>query len=953
MPARPRSGRVALGPQHGVPRTLAIVCLCLLAGLGGRAVARAQQAGWRAQPPSASRALGSANPGAEPAAGLSGGQPRTPLPRAAWYESFESAQPTWQPVGATGPYQIVRHQRTAEQPHTGRQCEWLQIHARAGTRVFLGHDAGRARVIEDLLPTVWVKSDRGGVQLAARVVLPDTLDPRTGQPAAVLLSGSRYTGAGQWQQLRLADLPRLLARQVRVLRAEWESDVDPRGAWVESMVLEVSAGPDAVNLWIDDLDIAGFVSASQTRAGPRVHPAGALGTRTGSGHLEAGEPGAQRRVEMLGTTLVADGHPFFLRAIEYRGEPLQRLQALGFNAVWLDEVPSDALLAEAARLGLWLVAAPPASAGVQSAEIAAGQSIAPQFGQVLAWNLGRGLSEAQLDALRARADAVRLADRANRPLVCDARDAVRGFSRQVDLLLLDRRPMGTSSELADYGTWLVMQQRLARPGTPVWTTIQTQPTAALRAQLRAIWPDRAPPQTVSEEQLRLSALAALASGSRGLLFLSDTPLTSDDPQTRYRAEALQLLNAELELIGPWAATGTLQTTAQASEPLLLSAVLRAGRTRLVLPLWFDPQAQHVVGQAALNGLSLVVPGVPESVRAYELMPGRVEPLEQKRVTGGLRIGWGEFDLATAVVLAQDPVVVDGLKRRAAAAGSLAAALKHDLALARYEQVEEVLGQLRGHLPVPAQTTAWMSAARQSLEGSGRQLQAGEPAAAYLFARRAGRMLRLVERSCWQTAVEALPSPATSPGTSTFAALPWHVRLLDRLGGSRLGPNLLGGGEFEDLHALMAAGWRHTQQPQPGVESFADLVPEAAHSGRTGLRLVARPADPEQAPGAVEGPAVWITSAPVQVPSGALVCVHGWVLVREPVVGSVDGLLIVDSIGGEDLAERIRGTNGWQKFVLYRTAPCSGPVHVTFALSGMGEVWLDDVAVSVLEPVGTN
>jgi len=800
------------------------------------------------------------------------------------------------------------------------------------------------------LPTVWVKSDRGGLQLAAQVVLPATLDPRTGRPAAVLLAGSRYTGAGQWQQLRLADVPQLLARQVRILRAEWQSEIDPRGAWVESLVLDLSAGPDPVNLWIDDLDIAGFVPASQTPQGPRVRAAGAFGSRTGWGGSVAGGPGAQRRVEMLGTTMVADGHPFFLRAIEYRGEPLEWLQQLGFSAVWLDNVPSDALLAEAARLGLWVVAAPPVAAYGESPALAASRPISPQFAPVLAWNLGRALSEEQLDALRAWADQVRLADRADRPLVCGARGALRGFSRQVDLLLLECRPMGTSLELADYGTWTAMRQRLARPGTPVWTAIQTQPTATLRTQLHAIWPDRAPPQTISEEQLRLAALGALASGTRGLLFLSDTPLTSDDPQTRYRAQALQLLNAEMELIGPWAATGSFQTTAQASEPALSSAVIRAGRTRLVLPLWFDPQAQHVVGQAALNGLSLVVPGVPESVRAYELGPGRVEPLEQKRVTGGLRIGWDEFDLATTVVLAQDPVVVDGLKHRAAAVGSPAAGLKHNLALARYRQVEEVLGHVGGRLPVPPQTAAWMDAARQNLEWSARQLKAGEPVAAYLYARRAGRMLRLVERSCWQTAVEALPSAATSPGTSTFATLPWHVRLLDRLGGSRLGPNLLEGGRFEDLHAVMSAGWHHTQQPQQGIESFADLVPEAAHSGHTGLRLVARPADPQQAPGALEGPPVWITSAPVQVPAGTLVCIYGWVQIREPVAGSVDGLLIVDSLGGEDLAERVRQTEGWQKFVLYRVAPHSGPIQVTFALSGMGEVWLDDVALSVLEPV---
>jgi len=128
------------------------------------------------------------------------------------------------------------------------------------------------------------------------------------------------------------------------------------------------------------------------------------------------------------------------------------------------------------------------------------------------------------------------------------------------------------------------------------------------------------------------------------------------------------------------------------------------------------------------------------------------------------------------------------------------------------------------------------------------------------------------------------------------------------------------------------------------------VGQAAHSGRNGLRLVARPVDPRESPGALEAPPVWITSGPVHLSAGTLICVYGWVQVRQPIEGSVDGLLILDSASGEALAERIRQTSGWQKFVLYRVVSQTGPMTVTFALSGLGEVWLDDVGLSVLEPV---
>ena len=76
----------------------------------------------------------------------------------------------------------------------------------------------------------------------------------------------------------------------------------------------------------------------------------------------------------------------------------------------------------------------------------------------------------------------------------------------------------------------------------------------------------------------------------------------------------------------------------------------------------------------------------------------------------------------------------------------------------------------------------------------------------------------------------------------------------------------------------------------------------------------------------------------------MVCIHGWVHVPAAITGSVDGLLILDSMTGEPLAERIGETPGWREITLYRMAPHSGQLVLTFALSGLGEAWLDDVTV---------
>jgi len=100
---------------------------------------------------------------------------------------------------------------------------------------------------------------------------------------------------------------------------------------------------------------------------------------------------------------------------------------------------------------------------------------------------------------------------------------------------------------------------------------------------------------------------------------------------------------------------------------------------------------------------------------------------------------------------------------------------------------------------------------------------------------------------------------------------------------------------------------------------------------------------------VEAPPVWMTSPPVAVEAGQLIQISGWVHITKPITGSVDGLMVFDSISGEDLGERIGQTDGWQWFNLYRVAPRSGQVTVTFALTGLGEARVDDVMVQTLAP----
>jgi hypothetical protein len=327
----------------------------------------------------------------------------------------------------------------------------------------------------------------------------------------------------------------------------------------------------------------------------------------------------------------------------------------------------------------------------------------------------------------------------------------------------------------------------------------------------------------------------------------------------------------------------------------------------------------------------------------------LEPLRYKGVAGGTAVTLDEFGLSASLVAAQDPPIIEAITRRANAHGQQMASLERQLAARKLQTAEQTLAAIGSHLPAKFNPAADLTKARNNLSLCDARMAAGDFSQASTFARRAMKPLRFVERVAWEGAMQNRPSTVESPGTAAFATLPWHWELVDRTAAWRLGPNRLVGGDFEDLNVMNRAGWRHYERPMADVQSAADLMPNAAHAGQYGLRLTARPVNPASPPAVIESPPVWITSPAVTVQAGQTVRIHGWVQIPLDISGSVDGLMVIDSLSGEEMADRIYKTSGWREFNLVRAVPQDGPMTVTFAMTGLGEIHLDDISIAVLEP----
>ncbi len=506
-------------------------------------------------------------------------------------------------------------------------------------------------------------------------------------------------------------------------------------------------------------------------------------------------------------------------------------------------------------------------------------------------------------------------------------------------------------KLVDYSTWLAEWKKLALPGTPHWERIQTQLDPAVAEQFAALQ-GVAPPAgavDVGYEQIEMLVSLALSSGARGLVFQSNTPLSASDSGARRRALTLKLINDRLQLVEPWIVGGGYIGEATTSSPATVrAAVLHTERAQLVLPTSWRRDGQYALGSQPFDGGSLIVPGVPETNEAYGLSAAGMRRLSHERVAGGRRILMDDRDVDSMVLLTQDRQAYTYLAQQTEKLAPAASAAQIELASLEYSTAEDLVGRLATlGVPIPAAAES-LATAREEIGRGQSLLAAGDPKLSYVAARQAAAELSRLERSAWDEAMRRSSGPVANPLATNVWTTAEALEFESRLRAARSGPNLLPGGDMEDLDQMRVQGWRHVRHALEGVTTAAELTAIAPQAGRSCLRLEVKPTDPEAALRLIPTPPMWFQSAQAAVQAGQVVRIHGWVRIDQRITSSVDGLFIFDSLGGPSLAQRIGATTGWRQFTLFRAAPRSGAVTLTFALTGFGVADIDSVTIEPLE-----
>lgn len=861
-------------------------------------------------------------------------------------DGFDTPVVKFQPAGATVAFREEAHAVTQQFAHSAPSSEYVKLTAEENGRelnpyVHYLYPTPMAPVTDETAGSVWVRASKPGVQLWARVVLPKERDPaRPGTPLTVLIPGEKYSlSGGRWQRLELRKLPKLLVEQRQRLRARFNRDVDVAEAYVDGLILNAYAGPGALEMWIDDLELSPVVAPEEaavrtetrSKAAPAPPPPGV-------------KPVGPAPVEFQREQLRAGGRPVLMRGIKHTDTPLKALREAGINTLFSDGPIPPAVAEEAARLGLWL------APGGESASAQVGSDAA------LAHYLGDWRSAEELDAVTRAATAIRAAD-PQRPIACDVREGFWAYSRHVDLVGAHRWPLFTTLELARYRDWLAQRRNLCRPSTYLWSWVQTH---IPDWYVDVVRPPRTPageaaPIGPHPEQVRTLTYLALAAGYRGLAWSSDRSLT-DAAQGRDRLLQLALINQELAMLEPLLTAATeAPAWIDTSVPAVKAAVFRSDRGVLVIPIWLGTGTQFVPEQGASGRLVITVPQVPIGTQAWEVTPGEVRSLPAERVVGGTKIILTEFDIAASVVFTADTspsgLLVrwqDQVRRMA----PTAAQWTYDLAnvtLTKTEKVQQELAKLNVALP---DTDLLLKAARERIQSARSAWDAQDYRTAYREAQRAQRPLRVLMRAQWTNLVQGLDTPAASPFGVSYYSLPQHVAFVRQIGAASPEANTLPEGDFEQ-GADDPAGWQVVRNTLDDVTLTAKLTGDAA-TGKKALHLEARPKPPAAGqpatppPVALDRTFLAAESGPARLTPGSLAKISFQVKMPLALTATADGLVVYDSAAGEALGVRLVGpVPQWRRFTIYRQVPANGELRVVVALTGLGVALVDDVRIEPL------
>ena len=879
-------------------------------------------------------------------------------------ERFDEPVISWQlryPQGqAQSATHVEQHRREQGGARGEGRTEVLRLKtAGRNQRLQLTHTVPPARSFDELTLKLRVRSSQAGLQLGARLVFADHLNPRTGEPLTAIVRGDVYRQRGEWAQLTCRFDRQATQNALSELRGITSLDLGRAGhTYVDQAVLLCDFNPGSAIVAIDDLEF-----------GPVVAPAKVVGEPNKPPPADPSvDPIETPRADLRLGQLRVRGKPFFPRMVAWHrglGESIEALKYAGVNTIWIRDAFDADAIRQLSEAGMLVIAEPPRFSPEPAVRrVSTGSSDAARLPDGPAmWYLGTRIPANKQAQLRAWTAELKRTDPRRRLLMADVTGGERIYSRHLNLLGLSRPVLGTSLTLRDYRNDLLHARASAQPDSFTWTWVQAEAPSALASRGQP-----GSDYVVEPEQIRLQTWTAIASGSKAIGYWKTSSLDGSRPGDRERRLMLHQLNLEVGLVEDWLATSDLRgrvhceasvpdkphnrrSTSQSgsSRTNIEAAVLTCRQGKLVLPIWFSATAQYSPSEMVAENISFLVHVAEDERDAWLLTTTGVRPLRTAIEAGGLRVHISTtdrqvlFDQTAMILIAPKAGVVQEMQMRVRGIAADSASTLIKLAEAKQDRVLAIENQFAADDSRTRQTFESVNAA---IAAAGSAESEGNFDLARRHAQRAMQLLRRLQHVRWLAGTQMLPSPSSSPYGGSYNDLPNQVRLMEHLEANEptraaaLMPVVTTG----EAASLQAANWRHSTNDTPLIQSRAKFTEGTTHYE---LEMAAVPVSQKAVPDFVSTPPVRVTASPLQLEPGELVRVRGKVLLTSPIVGNVNGAMVFDNLLGPSGAVRWRKpANGWQEFELIRETNEATEFYLTFVLSGLGTVRVADVEVTV-------
>jgi hypothetical protein len=984
-------------------------------------------------------------------------------------DSFEEEQPIWLREYSDATVKLRAHERSNRAAHGGRLSERFEFEAGGGSRFFVSYATPHIPVSDNLNVVLFVRSNRAGVQIFLRVVLPKDVDPAAQSPTFILIPGPIFDQIDRWQRLEMSHIAASLNRQVEVKRAEVNRPISLEGAYVELVLVNLLGEPGSTEVFLDDLAIR---PVPQALLAEDAKPKGEAKGKASDAALPdgAGDAGDHRahyapfRLERNFLQKLAPGPqylPWFPTAIDAPGADVAKLRGAGFDILFDDVKAVPARLEDALRRGFMFI---PRLRSVTAENSNQGPLVEmagfPFRSAVVFWHLGDRLGRDRERAAR-ETEIMRTRGALGAMRKLDDKDSHVGLATvEGDLPLFARAPVGLDSIAIRPRFWsanvsllenyaYLMQRREATVGSNLgalfWSWI---PAMAPPAVSRNIWGDDTPPDSawiappVQAAQLRLMTYLALSAGYRGLVFEGDAGLTRNAGEI-LRIE-MSFLNLEIDLFEDIFATNygsiptygvydpnppvippnaTKQRRAQSVKELpprpgMLAAAIPLRERKGVVLLVGDyaDMAQFQPPQMAADKVRLV-PVLPQGAQVFEITPGEVRVLTPTREAGGREFFIQEFDTTSLLLCTTDlslyqrvQAQIDSLRPKAVPMAIRQAELFLQEVREVHRRLEADGHQIRSDDELKMRRKAGIETrppdARDLLAKSEEYIKSARDAYeredyawAWAEARRASRPLRVLMHGHWTQANAALleaaskinpkrpnlaatgpkppPNPpllvppVACPPVVSFYTLPEAYIWLDWIKGQQsyaFGPNRVPSGSFDDETDISGAGWVNVGRQMEGIKADISTVradetepkepwmfghdPEREAQNRV-IKLTVTPEDPKALdsllPPVLDFPVAAIRSPEIRVEANNLIRISVLVKRQYKSPPGLGGVIICDSIGGEQFQFRTSAEIArFSRVILFRKAPANGTFTVTLGLAGYQEAYFDDFRVEVIE-----